>query len=136
MKLVKGILFCMLACCLCAPVSAKKKADKQVYVMGVSINFSDTIVYITDIQHISGVKLTSQGFLPSRDEYSYQLRNYLESMDGGRTHTCITFFDTDIEKLRKKATTLTRKYLNHKSVLLRTLSKEDFSYVKPEEEEE
>lgn len=118
---------------LCSAFSFKKKAAAQIHVMGVSISFLDSVVYLTDVQTIGGVKLTKEKFLPQRDDYSYQLKNYLESKDGNRHHTCITYFSNDKTKLQKKAAQLTRKYMNNRSVVVRNLSKEDFQYTKPEE---
>lgn len=133
MRIFKCLTALFLVFTLCSAFSWKKKTPKQVYVMGVSISFADSIVYLTDVQSIPDVKLTKEGFLPQRDDYSYQLRNYLESKDGNRDHTCITFFADDKSKLQKKAALLTKKYMNDRSSVIRNLSKDDFQYAKPEE---
>lgn len=133
MRIVKCLAALLLVFTVCSAFSFKKKAPKQVYVMGVSISFVDTLVYFTDIQSIPGVKLTKDGFLPQRDDYSYQLKNYLEAQDGSRHHTCITYFADDRNKLQKKAAQLTKQYMNDHSVVIRNLSQSEFQYVKPEE---
>ena len=42
------------------------------------LSFNDSIVYYTDIQVLDSVELDKNGFLPKRDLYTYQLKNYLE----------------------------------------------------------
>ncbi len=132
MRIFKCLTALFLVFTLCSAFSLAKKASKSVYVMGVSISFTDSTVYLTDVQNIPDVKLTKEGFLPQRDDYSYQLRNYLESRDGNRNHTCITFFSDDRSKLQKKAAQLTKRYMNDHSSVIHNLSKDDFQYVKPE----
>ena len=133
MRMFKCLAALLLVFTLCSAFSLKKKAPKQVYLMGVSISFSDSLVYLTDVQLMPDVKLTKEGFLPQRDDYSYQLRNYLESKDGNRNHTCITYFSVDKAKLQKKASQMTKRYMSDHSVVIQNLSKDDFQYVKPEE---
>ncbi len=132
MRIFKCLTALFLVFTLCSAFSLAKKNSKSVYVMGVSISFTDSTVYLTDVQNIPDVKLTKEGFLPQRDDYSYQLRNYLESRDGNRNHTCITFFSDDRLKLQKKAAQLTKRYMNDHSSVIHNLSKDDFQYVKPE----
>ncbi len=119
---------------LCSSFSFKKKAtNNDVYVMGISFCFLDSTIYFTEIQTISDVALTSEGFLPQRDEYSYQLKSYLEGIDGDRNHTCVTFFSQKREKLQKKVSTLTKKYMATQSVVIQTLSNDEFQFSKPED---
>jgi len=132
MRVFKCLAVLFLVFTICSAFSLKKKASKPVYVMGVSISFIDSLVYFTDVQSIPDVKLTKEGFLPQRDDYSYQLRNYLESKDGNRNHTCITYFSEDKAKLQKKAALLTKRYMNDHSAVVQNLSKNEFQYVKPE----
>lgn len=133
MRVFKCLAALFLIFTLCSAFSLRKKGAKQVYVMGVSISFTDSLVYLTDVQAMPDVKLTREGFLPLREDYSYQLRNYLESKDGNRNHTCITYFSEDKARLRKKAALLTRKYMNDHSVVIQRLGKDEFQYTKPEE---
>lgn len=133
MRVFKCIAALFLVFTLCSAFSLKKKTAKQVYVMGVSISFIDSLVYLTDVQAMPDVKLSKDGFLPQRDDYSYQLRNYLESKDGSRNHTCITYFSEDKAKLQKKAALLIKRYTNNHSAVIRNLTKDEFQYAKPEE---
>lgn len=136
MRMFKYVAALMLLFTLCSAFSLKKKGVKQVYVMGVSFSFKDSVVYMTDIQAMPGVKLTKERFLPHRDEYSYQLNSYLEGLDGRRDHTCVTYFSTDRVKLQKKAAAVTKRFLNGDASEVRTLDGDSFRFTVPEEPEE
>ena len=48
---------------------------------GVATSFNDSTLYITEIQEISGAYIDSKTkFLVERDNYSYQLRDYLKGI--------------------------------------------------------
>ena len=81
MKTIKttGILFLLFV--LMSAFTVNKGEIKPVYVMGVSLCFGDSVVYFTDIQQIDSVRLTKEGFLPSREGYSDQLKSYLTEKD-------------------------------------------------------
>lgn len=110
-----------------------RKGDlKPVYVMGVSLCFGDSVVYFTDIQQIDSVRLTKEGFLPSREGYSDQLKNYLESKDGKLNHTCITYFSEKKATLQKKASKLLKRYQKG-TMIIQHIAPADFKYEKPVE---
>ena len=55
-------------------------ANKQtkLYIYGVVTSFNDSTIYFTDIMELDSAWVDSKtGFLYSRDNYSYQLRNYM-----------------------------------------------------------
>jgi hypothetical protein len=136
MKRINSTILLLLICIGCFAFPFKKKSgNSQVYVMGVSICFSDTVVYMTGVQTVEGAKVNDK-FLLDRDEYSGQLSNYLQAQDGKRTHTSVTYFDTNKNRLLKKAAKLTKKFTLQPSTELRTLSKAEFSYTAPVEEDE
>ncbi len=133
MKVFKSITLLLMVFTLCSAFTFLKKGKKtqQVYVMGVSFSFKDSVFYMTDIQRIDSVKLTKEKFLPDREEYSSQLRGYLEEKDGDRNHTCITYFSAKREDLQKKATALMKK---HEGVYPTVIIGSDvFKYERPEE---
>ena len=72
-------------------ISAKSKVQK-VYLFGFAASFNDSTVYFTDIQEIDSAWVDDKtNFLHDRDQYSYQLRDYLaEKFEPNRT--CITTF--------------------------------------------
>ena len=77
MKYVRILCAVALVFALCSAFTMKDK-EKAVYAFGVAASFNDSIVYYTDIQVLDSVELDKNGFLPKRDLYTYQLKNYLE----------------------------------------------------------
>lgn len=82
-------------------VSAKPKKDKKVealYIFGMAASFNDSTVYFTDIQQIRNVWMDGKKrFVKHGNEYSTQLRNYLE--DRGMPKECVLSSTT--ESLRR-----------------------------------
>lgn len=101
--------------------------------MGVSLCFGDSVVYFTDIQQIDSVRLTKEGFLPSREGYSEQLKSYLMNKDGNMNHTCITYFSEKKADLQKKATKLIKRYQTNGTAIINQISLNEFRFVRPEE---
>ena len=61
--------------------AAKLKCIPKIYAFGFSASFNDSIVYFTDIQEIDSAWINEKNkFLVSRDNYSYQLKNYLSNV--------------------------------------------------------
>ncbi len=69
----------------------KRRQGKAVYAFGVAASFNDTVVYFTDIQVLDSIKLDKGGFLPKRDLYTYQLKNYLEFDLKCPDYTCMIY---------------------------------------------
>ncbi len=132
MKVLKSITLLLVAFTLCSAFTFPKKGKKtqQVYVMGVSFSFKDSVLYMTDIQRIDSVKLTKEKFLPDREDYSSQLRSYLEEKDGDRNHTCVTYFSEIKEDLQKKASALMKKHEGIYPTVI--LGSDVFKYERPE----
>ena len=133
MKTIKttGVLFLLFV--LMSAFTVNKGEIKPVYVMGVSLCFGDSVVYFTDIQQIDSVRLTKEGFLPSREGYSEQLKSYLMNKDGNMNHTCITYFSEKKADLQKKATKLIKRYQTNGTAIIRQISLSEFCFVRPEE---
>ena len=133
MKTIKttGILFLLFV--LMSAFTVNKGEIKPVYVMGVSLCFGDSVVYFTDIQQIDSVRLTKEGFLPSREGYSEQLKSYLMNKDGNMNHTCITYFSEKKADLQKKATKLIKRYQTNGTAIINPISLNEFRFVRPEE---
>ena len=73
------------------PLSAKSTQASKAYMFGFSASFNDSIIHFTDIQELDSTWLDDKDFLESRENYSYQLRDYLA--DRGMEHrTCIICF--------------------------------------------
>ncbi|WP_321332261.1 hypothetical protein [uncultured Bacteroides sp.] len=130
MKFAKIALSLLLAFVICSAFSFKKD-KKTVYAFGVSTSFTDTVVYYTDIQLLDSVQLKN-GFLPKRDLYSYQLKNYLEGVKGLPDRTCMIYFSKDKDKLGKELLKFISKYQKSKAVTLQKVDTVEFHFTKPQ----
>ena len=82
MRYYKFVLIAVMLFGLTTTITAKDayKAVK-VYMFGFSASFNDSTVNFTDIQAVDAyVENNHTHFLVNRDEYSYQLRYYMESI--------------------------------------------------------
>ena len=93
-------------------VQAKNEVGKA-YVFGFASSFNDSTVYFTDIQEVDSAWFTSKHhFLVSRENYSYQLRDYLTSI-GEQHRTCMVEYNTDPKKLEKMWNKLYSRYVHN-----------------------
>lgn len=84
------ILIALLALCTTDAVAKPKQA--KVYVFGVSINFTDSVTYITDVQTLDPAYIdTKTGFLYDRSIYSQQLQIWIEYNMKQPNTTCTIF---------------------------------------------
>jgi hypothetical protein len=98
MKITK-IAFASIALACFSSLSASAKNDaKTAYIFGFASSFNDSTVYFTDVQKVDSAYFTRKSkFLVSRENYSYQLRDYLEQQGAGK-RTCVVMFETDQKK--------------------------------------
>ena len=132
MKYLRILLAVTLVFTLCSAFSMKKEKEKQVYAFGVAASFNDTIVYYTEFQMLDSVVLDKRGFLPQRELYSYQLKNYLEYELVKPDYTCMIYFSENKNKLQKEASKVKGKYVKG-NLKLQSIAPSDFSFKKPEE---
>ena len=133
MKFLKTLLPLMMVIVVCSAFSFKKN-DKSVYIVGVSASFLDSVVYFTDIQTLDSVKLDSKKLLPSREQYSYQLKSYLENSLSLSNRTCFVYFSSNLSKLKKEISKVRDKYSKSQKVIVRDIKSDDFKFTKPVEE--
>lgn len=134
MKYVRILFAVALVFMVCSAFSFKKgKGEKAVYAFGVAASFNDTVVYFTDIQVLDSVKLDKGGFLPKRDLYTYQLKNYLEFDLKCPDYTCMIYFSENKKKLEKESAKVKGKYKKNKSIVLMPIDSDAFRFKKPEE---
>lgn len=130
-------LLCLLMLLIIAiPSGAKKKGDKKkygVFLVGASASFSDSLVYITDIQFLDSASVSDKGLLEDRAQYSMQLKDYLEGKKGMKDRTCFMFFSEKKNKLEKQLKKLRAKYEKGGTLTLKTVDS-DFKFTKPEME--
>lgn len=136
MKYVRILFAVALVFMVCSAFSFKKGKEgkeKAVYAFGVAASFNDTVVYFTDIQVLDSVKLDKGGFLPKRDLYTYQLKNYLEFYLKCPDYTCMIYFSENKKKLEKESAKVKGKYKKNKSIVLMPIDPDAFRFKKPEE---
>ncbi len=132
MKYVRMLLALALVFMVCSAFTMKKGDDKPVYVFGIAASFSDTVVYYTPVQLVDSVVLDRHGFLPRRELYSYQLKNYVEYSLGKPNYTCMIYFSEKKVKLEREATKIIGKYRKD-NVSVQMLDGKDFVFEKPKE---
>ena len=109
MRIIKCLIATAMLLGVVIQVSAKDKEVSKVYMFGFAASFNDSTIYITDIQEIKGAYVAERTkFLVNRDEYSYQLRNYLQGQ-GNAFPTCITSYAYDRKTIEKKFSMILKK---------------------------
>ncbi len=110
MKFLKYFLFVALTLAATA-TEAKPMKTNSVYMFGFSASFKDSVVYVTDIQHVEGAWIeTKNKFLLGRDNYSYQLNNYLADSLQQQKRISMVFFALKKKKAEKQYLKLMKKY--------------------------
>ena len=137
MKILRIMLFAMLALSV-SQTEAKPLKTNNVYIFGFSASFKDSVVYVTDIQNVPEAWVeTKTKFLLGRDNYSYQMKNYLEDTKQQTHRVCMVFFALDKKKAEKKYLKLMKKY--KKGYEVRYLNATEFKFqavdMSPDEEQ-
>ena len=132
MKYIRIFLFTAVAILCCSAFTMKDK-EKPVYIFGLAASFNDTVVYYTEVQLLDSVHLSKDGFLPMRDLYSYQLKNYIEYEMDKPHYTCMVYFSESKGKLEKEMSRLKNRYLKTKGITLQAIVPEKFKFKKIEE---
>ncbi|MBO6143698.1 MAG: hypothetical protein J6O54_00375 [Prevotella sp.] len=110
MKFLKYIVLLLLTLTVTA-AEAKRLKTNQVYMFGFSASFKDSVIYVTDIQHIEGAWIeTKNKFLMGRDNYSYQLKNHLAEKQNQPNRVCMVFYALSKKKAEKLYLKLMKKY--------------------------
>ena len=115
--------------------SAKIKCVPKIYAFGVAASFNDSTVYFTDIQEIDSAWINDKNnFLISRDNYSYQLKNYLAGM-GLEHRTCIISFSLKQKDIEKKYKKIKNKYAQTENLNIKNITKNEFHFtaIKPDD---
>ena len=113
--------------------SDDKGGDKPVYVFGVGASFKDSVVYFTEVQLVDSVALDKNGFLPEREMYAYQLKNYLEYQKGKPDYTCAIYFSEHKSKLEKELSKVRKSYAKGDTFILENVKQTEFIFKKPKE---
>lgn len=121
------ILFALMASV--ASLHADNKDKDVVYVFGASVSFTDSVVYFTEVQKIEGVKLVS-GFLPHRQMYAYELKDYMNFKEGMPGRTSVIYFSKKRSTLEKKEKKIKERMVEREGKTVRYLG-DKFVFTKP-----
>lgn len=128
-KYIIGIVLFSLTFVWSIDLSAKNKRVPKVYIFGVAASFSDSTIYFTDVQEIDSVWINDKNnFLLNRSDYSYQLKNYLESQGQSR-RTCIVSYALKRKDLEKKYMKMRNKYVKKGSLDIRNIDSNEFKFT-------
>lgn len=124
------VLLALIFCQASTLQAQKSKSEvRSIYMFGFSASFSDSLIYITDIQRVDSVRFQDKsGLLMNRTSYSNQLQFYLEREMNRPKTTCVTFCNEDLKKLQKERNEIWNKYSKDRSVIVKTLTKEQFEF--------
>jgi hypothetical protein len=126
MKSIKYILLLVVALTALG-ASAKPLKTNQVYMFGFSASFKDSVIYVTDIQNVPGTWVESKNkFLLLRDEYSRQMKDYLEEKLQQEKRVCVVFYYLKKKKAEKEFLKLMKKY--KKGYEIRHVNEKDFKF--------
>lgn len=124
--IISGFILTLLFC-IGLQSQAKNKMVKT-YAFGFAACFNDSTVYFTDIQVLDSAWLNEKNdFLVSRDNYSYQLRDYLAD-HGMPNRTCIICFSPKEKKVYKKYAKLSAKYTKKGNFNVKHLTQDQFRF--------
>lgn len=119
-----------LMCLFMATEATAKPKQTKVYVFGVSISYTDSLTFITDIQPLPTAYVdTKTGFLYDRSIYSQQLQMWIEANKRQPETTCAIFFSKNRGRLEKKFLKLQNKIRKDRSTKLQALDAGEFKFV-------
>ena len=133
MKFVKyAFLAVILATILPCHSAAKAVVTPRAYMFGFIANFSDSVVYFTDIQRVDSVWYDHKTkFLLGRSSYANQLRDHFSNNMKMPHRTCVVIYGltrNDIEKkFLKMKKIYTKKFAGQYDV--RTLNENEFHFT-------
>lgn len=129
--LIVGLLSIVSLSSFMAPKKAKEDNEpKRIYLYGVSIDFNDSTVYITDMQHLDDIVINKDGSLLNYANYSLQLKLYLEGTLGETNQTCGVIYSDDKRKLEKRYIKMRKKYQADKNKMIRQIGTDSFVFLK------
>lgn len=126
----------IIAAILSVTVLAGKAANRAqtIFIYGFAASFNDSTVYFTDLQTLDSAYIDSRSkFLYSRENYSYQLQDYLANR-GFEHAVCICSFALKRKDAEKKYLKLRKKYIEGGRFNIKYLKPSEFTFhaIKPE----
>lgn len=96
-------------------LTAKNITVPKMYMFGFAASFNDSIVHFTDIQTLDNVWIDQKThFLLGRENFSYQLRDFLADKMLMPHRTCVVIYNQDRQKLEKEYLKMKRIYTTGK----------------------
>ncbi len=108
----------------------KSQEPKRVYMYGIAVDFNDSTVYLTDVQHLDDVIIKPNGSLQNHAGYSLQLKVYLEGTLGETNQTCTVIYSDKKKKLEKRFMKIRKKYQDSKDKILKQIGTDAFTFQK------
>ena len=131
MKYLKFIALAIVLTAFLPTDAAKKPETTKAYLFGFVANFTDSVVYFTDIQEVDKVTILKKSkFLKDRASYSDQLRYYFTNKLNMPHRTCIVSFGLTRKEAEKKYVKM-RKIYTEKSggrYDVRYITENDFKF--------
>ncbi len=106
----------------------KKKVQTEVYVWGVSLSFSDSVAYFTEIQRVEGAIIEDK-LLPNRHLYAYELKDYMSYEEDMPGRTSFIYFSDKRSKLEKKEQKVKKRLVEGGEKIVRYLG-DKFKFTK------
>ena len=131
MKYIKFIALAIVLSLFLPANAAEKAKTTKAYLFGFVANFTDSVVYFTDIQEVENVTIQKKTkFLKDRDAYSDQLRYYFADKLNMPHRTCIVAFGLTRKEAEKKYVKIRKIYTekNAGRYDVRYLSEGDFKF--------
>ena len=107
---------------------SKNKIETEAYVWGVSLAFSDSTVYFTEVQHVDGAIIENK-LLPNRHLYAYELKDYMSFQENMPGRTSFIFFSSKRSKLEKKELKVKKRLVEREGKTVRYLG-DKFKFTK------
>ena len=118
---------------LSSSFTLKSRKDMPVYIAGMSASFTDTVMYLTQIQAIDSVPLIQGKMLPGRQQYSQQLKRYLQDQLHLTDRTCFIYFDKKKNRLEKRLIKIQEKCQKGGTGIIHHIG-DEFRFVRSTEE--
>ena len=108
--------------------AAKGKGVKTTYVFGVATSFNDSTAYVTAIQQLDSVTTVGKtGILANKQEYSYQLREFMGGK-GIQYATCVTVNAKSRKEAEKSLSSLKQRLAGKNKLIVKQIPAEEFAY--------
>jgi len=102
--------------------------NAKLFIFGFVSSFNDSTVYFTTIHETDSAWIDKKTkFLYSRDNYSYQLRNFMREQ-GVENPTCVTIYAQTRKKIEKKYSSLLKRYQKNGFYTIKYVTPTEFVY--------